>query len=63
MTYVQYCDGNKRISIHAMLVFLAVNGLELTYSQDELISLGFSLADGELNYNDVLRWILSHQQE
>lgn len=29
-------DGNKRIGIHAMLVFLALNGIELSYSQTEL---------------------------
>ena len=26
-------DGNKRIGTHAMLVFLAINGIELDYSQ------------------------------
>lgn len=29
-------DGNKRIGAHAMLVFLAINGYELHYTQAEL---------------------------
>ena len=28
-------DGNKRIGVHAMLVFLSVNGYELEYTQKE----------------------------
>lgn len=29
-------DGNKRIGAHVMLVFLAINGYELSYTQTEL---------------------------
>ena len=29
-------DGNKRLGAHGMLVFLAVNGYELRYTQKEL---------------------------
>ena len=31
-----FVDGNKRIGAHTMLVFLAVNGIELRYEQLEL---------------------------
>ena len=31
-----FLDGNKRIGAHAMLVFLALNGIELEYTQKEL---------------------------
>lgn len=30
-------DGNKRIGTHAMLVFLAINGIDLSYTQKELL--------------------------
>ena len=30
-----FVDGNKRIGTHAMLVFLALNGYELVYTQAE----------------------------
>ena len=34
-----FIDGNKRIGAHAMLVFLALNGIELEYTQSELSDL------------------------
>jgi death-on-curing protein len=54
-------DGNKRIGVHAMLVFLALNGVELSYRQEELVSLGLSLASGVLSCDEVLQWIMHHQ--
>lgn len=33
-----FIDGNKRIGAHVMLVFLALNGIELEYTQDDLSS-------------------------
>ena len=32
-------DGNKRIGVHAMLVFLSVNGYELEYTQKGMIKM------------------------
>ena len=54
-------DGNKRIGAHAMLVFLAVNGYEVKYTQKELVDLILDVADGEKEYGDILSWILEHQ--
>ena len=54
-------DGNKRIGAHAMLVFLAVNGYELEYTQKELSDLILYVADGKKGYEDILAWILGHQ--
>ncbi len=56
-----FVDGNKRIGVHVMLVFLLMNGVELAYSQAELIELGLSLAAGQRSYEEVLRWIVNHQ--
>ena len=54
-------DGNKRIGAHAMLVFLALNGVELQHSQEELSDIILMLAAGEIAAEELLRWILSHQ--
>ncbi len=54
-------DGNKRIGAHTMLVFLAVNGYELKYTQNELVDLILDVADGKKVYEDLLKWILGHQ--
>ena len=56
-----FIDGNKRIGILAMLTFLELHGIVLDYSDDELISLGNSVADGTMNDSLVLDWILERQ--
>ena len=56
-----FVDGNKRIGAHAMLVFLALNGVELQHSQTELSDVILRLAAGEIEAQELLRWILSHQ--
>lgn len=56
-----FVDGNKRIGAHAMLVFLALNGVELQHSQAELSDIILQLAAGEIASADLLRWILAHQ--
>ena len=56
-----FLDGNKRIGAHVMLVFLALNGVELQHSQTELSDIILQLAAGEINAEHLLRWILSHQ--
>ncbi len=57
-----FVDGNKRIGAHAMLVFLAVNGVELAYTQAELSAVILAVAAGEQSYEDLLRWLVEHQQ-
>ncbi len=57
-----FVDGNKRIGTHAMLVFLALNGVELSYSQKELSDIILTVAAGEKEYEDLLGWLLKHQE-
>ena len=54
-------DGNKRIGVHTMLIFLALNGIEMKYTQKELYETVLSVAEGSLEYEDLLRWVLDHQ--
>ena len=54
-------DGNKRLGTHTMLVFLAVNGIEMRYTQKELYETILSVAAGSLDYEGLLQWILDHQ--
>lgn len=54
-------DGNKRIGTHAMLVFLALNGIELKYTQKELYETILDVAAGKIEYEDLLQWVLNHQ--
>ena len=54
-------DGNKRIGAHAMLVFLELNGVEIEYTQKELYTTVLAVADGSLDCDELLKWILKHQ--
>lgn len=56
-----FVDGNKRIGVHAMLTFLALNGVELEYRQKELSDIILSVASGDGGYEDILRWLLEHE--
>jgi death-on-curing protein len=55
-------DGNKRIGTHAMLVFLALNGYELEYTQKELSDTILDVAAGRISYEELLNWIIEHQK-
>lgn len=55
-------DGNKRLGTHVMLVFLALNGYELYYSQQELSDMILALASGDIGEKEILQWIIEHQQ-
>ena len=54
-------DGNKRIGVHAMLVFLTLNGYEVEYTQKELSDLILDVAANRKQYEDILQWLLVHQ--
>ena len=56
-----FVDGNKRIGVHAMLVFLALNGIELQYTQTELSDIILQLAASTIQSADLLNWISTHQ--
>lgn len=55
-----FYDGNKRIGIYVMLVFLELNGMEINCSDEELIVLGLGIASGEIKDEDTVPWILNH---
>ena len=44
-----------------MLVFLALNGIELEHTQTELSDIILQLAAGNLQPSELLDWILIHQ--
>lgn len=44
-----FLDGNKRIGILAMLVFLDLNGKKFNTTNEEIISLGLNVAKGNEN--------------
>ena len=57
-----FIDGNKRIGAHAMLVFFNINGVELRYTQQELVDIILQIAAGGKDYDDLFSWLLLHQK-
>ncbi len=55
-----FIDGNKRIGILAMLVFLDVNQLEVICSNQDIIELGLGVASGKYNTDFIINWIIAH---
>lgn len=56
-----FVDGNKRIGTHAMLVFLALNGIEIEYTQEELANIILNVAAGDCSFENLVKWIVNHQ--
>ena len=56
-----FVDGNKRIGTHAMLTFLALNGIELEYTQKELYEIILDVAAGKATFEELLEWVLNHE--
>lgn len=52
-----FVDGNKRIGVFAMLIFLQINGASLTCTNDDVIRLGLGVASGSMKYDAMLDWI------
>ena len=57
-----FVDGNKRIGIYVMLVFLEVNGIRLDCTNEDVIHAGLSVADGSMDYEGLLAWVRKHRQ-
>lgn len=56
-----FADGNKRIGTHVMLTMLALNGIELEYTQKELYEAVLQVASGEMAFERLLNWVLDHE--
>ena len=55
-----FVDGNKRIGVHTMLVFLAVNDIKLYYRDEDLIQVALDVASGSVSFRDFCRWLVKH---
>ena len=48
-----FVDGNKRVAIHAMEVYLVINGYDINFSQDETVKIGMDLAESKLSAENL----------
>lgn len=56
-----FVDGNKRIGMYIMLSFLDINGVKIEATNEDVVTLGLSVADGSAKYEEILGWISTHK--
>jgi len=52
-----FVDGNKRTSLLCIYTFLGTNGVDFTVPEAEAAAMILSLAAGEVNEQNLARWI------
>ncbi len=57
-----FVDGNKRIGVYVMLSFLEMNGIRIHCTDEDLIHIGLAVADGSMNCEELLDWVLQHER-
>lgn len=57
-----FVDGNKRIGLYVMLSFLEMNGIRIRCTDEELINVGLSVANGKMGYDELYNWVLEHEE-
>lgn len=54
-----FVDGNKRVALHALTVYLKIYGYNLNCSQAERVSVTMKVAAGKISAEDFLAWLRS----
>lgn len=52
-----FADGNKRIALVSMDLFLMINGYTLTASEEECVVIINEVASGEMNQQRLAEWV------
>ena len=55
-----FVDGNKRTSLVVAELFLLLNGVELTATNESIVITWLKLAAGEMSENRLARWVSEH---
>jgi len=58
-----FVDENKRVGLHAMLVFLSENGMELTTTSRELVELTLAVATSRIGVEALAIWLRQRTTE
>ena len=56
-----FVDGNKRIGMYVMLIFLEVNGVKINPTNEEVARVGLAVASGKMKYQELLDWIIENE--
>lgn len=56
-----FVDGNKRTALQTMLLYLAINNIELQYTNVELETLILDVVTDKMKLEDITNWIRLHE--
>ena len=48
--------------MYIMLAFLETNGIRISPKTDDIVRVGFAVAEGKMKYEDILGWILENEK-
>ena len=48
--------------MYVMLSFLEMNGIRINCTDEELVHVGLSVADGSMDYAELLEWVREHRE-
>ena len=57
-----FVDGNKRIGMYVLLTFLETNGIRMELTDEDIARVGLAVADGSMQYEELLAWIREHEK-
>lgn len=52
-----FTDGNKRTALHSMYVYLIINGIDITASQQEVENLIINVTAGNMTNTELAEWL------
>lgn len=52
-----FTDGNKRTALHSMYVYLIINGIDITASQQEVENLIINVSAGNMRNTELAEWL------
>ena len=61
ITEPAFADSNVQIGLYVLLTFLEVNGVKLRPTAVDLVRVGIALANGEMDYDALLEWVLENE--
>ncbi len=57
-----FVDRNKRIGMYVLLTFLETNGIRMELTNEEIVRVGLAVADGSMEYEELLAWIRKYEK-
>ena len=58
-----FTDGNKRTALHSMIVYLIINGFDITATQQDVENMIIDVASGNMTNAELTQWLRENTVE